>query len=227
MIRAKAGRNGHHLFQAQSEQRRTREQNKSERDLRDNKSVAKALCGATDRARVRFRLERIRQMASQVEPGDWHCDDDSQENCANETDRREPAIERNVRAEWQSIRAKNFDQPNSPGAHRKAEHSAKEREQNGFNHHLTHDMPTASAHRLADRHFFRAAAGADQKEVHEVDRADEQEEKYAGLHQQQCRTDRANVIPMEWNHQRAKAGLSHHFGLGVVFFDGGILRVDL
>ena len=38
-------------------------------------------------------------------------------------------------------------------------------------------MPAARAHRLADRHFFRASARADQKEVHQIDRADEQEEK--------------------------------------------------
>src|SRR4030095_15633865 len=50
MIGAKAGRDCHHLFQAQSEQRRTGEQHKSEGDLRDDKAVAKALRGAVDRA---------------------------------------------------------------------------------------------------------------------------------------------------------------------------------
>src|SRR6185436_7879398 len=46
VIGAKAGRNGHHVFQAQPKQRRTRKQNKRERDLRDDKSLAKALSGA-------------------------------------------------------------------------------------------------------------------------------------------------------------------------------------
>ncbi len=46
-------------------------------------------------------------------------------------------------------------------------------------------MPAARAHRLADRHFFRAAARADQEEIDQIDRADEQEEKHAGLHQQE------------------------------------------
>ena len=80
VIGAKTGRNRHHLFQAQPEQRRTREQNKSERDLRDDEAVAKALRGATHRARARFRLERIREMAAQVEPGDRHRDDDSEKH---------------------------------------------------------------------------------------------------------------------------------------------------
>ena len=41
-------RNSRHFFQAQAEQRRTREQNESERDLPDNKSMPKALSGATN-----------------------------------------------------------------------------------------------------------------------------------------------------------------------------------
>jgi hypothetical protein len=35
---------------------------------------------------------------------------------------------------------------------------------------------------LADRHFFGAAARADQEEVDQIDRADEQETKDTGLH---------------------------------------------
>ncbi len=50
MIGAKAGRHRHHLFQAQPEQRCTREQNESERYLRDDEAVANALRGAVDRA---------------------------------------------------------------------------------------------------------------------------------------------------------------------------------
>ena len=64
MIGAKAGRDRHHLFQAQPEQGGAREQNKSERDLRDDESVAKPLRGAADRAGARFRLQRVCQMAA-------------------------------------------------------------------------------------------------------------------------------------------------------------------
>ena len=88
-------------------------------------------------------------------------------------------------------------------------------------------MPAARAHRLADRHFFRAAARANQKQVHQVDRADEQEKKHAALHQPECRTDGADVIRMERKHRRAEAGLGHHFRFGIVFLDRGIVRVDL
>jgi len=101
----------------------------------------------------------------------------------------------------QTIRTENFEQPNSPGAHYKAEQSADKGEKNRLNHHLVHHVPLARAHRLADGHFFRAAARANQKQVHEVNRANEQEEKYAALHQQECRTDGTHVIRMEWKHR--------------------------
>ena len=63
-----------------------------------------------------------------------------------------------------------------------------------FHHHLRHHMPPARAHRLTDRHFFCPAARANQKQIHQVHRADEQEEKHAALHQPKCRTDGAHVI---------------------------------
>ena len=92
---------------------------------------------------------------------------------------------------------------------------------------MTHHMPAARAHRLADRHFFRAAARANQKEIDQIDRADEQEKKHAGLHQPEGRTDGAHVIRMEGKHRRAEASLGHHFRLRVVFLDRGVVRVDL
>ena len=59
MIGPETGRNRHHLFQAQPEERRASQQNESQSNLRDDESVAKALRGATNRAGARFRLERI------------------------------------------------------------------------------------------------------------------------------------------------------------------------
>jgi len=88
-------------------------------------------------------------------------------------------------------------------------------------------MPSARPHRLTNRHFFRAAARANQKKVNEVDRADEQEKKHAGLHQPKCRTNGAHVICMERKHRRAEAGLGHRFRFGIIFLDGGVVRIDL
>ena len=106
-----------------------------------------------------------------------------------------------MRPERQAIRSQNFEQPKQPRAQDDAKQSATKRQQDRFHHHLSHHMPSARAHRLADRHFFRAVARADEKEVHEVHRADEQEEKHAGLHQPKCRADGADVIGMERNHR--------------------------
>src|SRR6267378_327518 len=137
-------------------------------------------------------------MSGQAEPGDRHRDTDSQNHRANTTDGRQPAIERDMRAQRQAICPENFEQPNSPRAHRQPEQSADESQENGFDHYLSHNMRATRAHRSADRHFFRAAARADQKEVDQVNRSDEQKKKYAGLHQQKSWTNRADVLRMQW-----------------------------
>src|SRR2546428_9590647 len=116
----------------------------------------------------------MRQMSAQVEPGDRHRDPDSENYCARETDQREPAIESNVGAERQTIWPENCEQSNSPRAHRQAEQSADESQENGFDHYLSHDMRATRTHRSADRHFFRAATRADQKKVDQINRSDEQ-----------------------------------------------------
>src|SRR5437879_13922580 len=140
----------------------------------------------------------MRQMSAQVEPGDRHRDPDSENYCARETDQREPAIERNVGAERQTICPENFEQSNSPRAHRQAEQSADESQDDGFDHYLSHDMRATRAHRSADRHFFRAATRADEKEVDQINRSDEQKKKHASLHEQKGWTNRADVLRMQW-----------------------------
>jgi len=75
--------------------------------------VAKPLRGVANCAGARFRLERMRQMRAQVEPGDRYRDDDSENHSARETDGRQPAIERDMRAERQAICPENFEQSNS------------------------------------------------------------------------------------------------------------------
>src|SRR5207237_2312605 len=140
----------------------------------------------------------MRQMSAQVEPGDRHRDDDSENHGARETDQREPAIERNVRAERQAICPENFEQPNTPGSDNEPEQSADKSQKNGFNHYLSHNMRAARAHRSADRHFFRPPARTNQKKIHQIYRADEQKKKYSGLHQQKGWTNGADVLCVQW-----------------------------
>src|ERR1700736_1509728 len=105
-------------------------------------------------------------MSAQVEPGDRYRDDDSENHRAGETDGRQPAIERDMRAERQAICPENFEQSNSPRAHREAEQSADESQENGFDHYLSHNMRATRAHRSADRHFFRTSACANEKKIY-------------------------------------------------------------
>src|SRR5438105_8363078 len=113
-------------------------------------------------------------MSAEVEPGDRHRDPDSENYGARETNQREPSIECDMRAEWQTIRAENFEQPNPPGSDNEPEQSADESQENSFNHYLSHNMRAARAHRTADRHFFRASARANQKKIYQINRTDEQ-----------------------------------------------------
>jgi hypothetical protein len=146
VIGAKTGRHGHRLFEAKPEQRSTCQQDESEGDLRNDKAVAKTLSSTTHRARARFGLKRIREVAAQVEPGDGHRDDDSQCHRTEQTDQGEPSVERDMRAERQTIRAENPEQLSSPRGDQNANQSPKEGEESGFNQDLLHDMPPAGAH---------------------------------------------------------------------------------
>src|SRR6266566_9801726 len=122
-------------------------------------------------------------------------------------------------AERQAICPENFEQPDSPRAHRQAEQSADESQENGFDHYLSHDMRATRAHRSADGHFFRAATRADQKEVDQINRSDEQKKKHASLHQQKGWTNRADVLRMQWLNERSEARFGHHLRFRIVFFD--------
>ena len=105
--------------------------------------------------------------------------------------------------------------------------SAEQCELCGLNEHLTGQMCPARSQRLPNRNFLGTAVGADQKQVGEIDRANQQKHQDAGLQQQQGGTYRGDVVGMERRHDGAKAGVGDHFGLGVVSLQVGVLRVDL
>ena len=99
MIGLKARRNGHDFFQAQAKQSSAGQENERESDLRDDEPVTQILGSAADPATAGFRLESIRQITSEIEPGDRRRDYNSKNDRAHEPDRREPAVKRDLRAE--------------------------------------------------------------------------------------------------------------------------------
>ena len=101
------------------------------------------------------------------------------------------------------------------------------REQGGFDDHFPHYVPPARTQGLPDGHFLDPAVGADQKQIQEVDHADQQERKGARLHPHQNRAHACDVVCVKGRHNGAKAGIGHHLGHGIVRFQRGILRVDL
>src|ERR1700730_4525213 len=114
MIGAETGRNGHHFFQTQPEQRGAGQQNESERDLRDDEAVTQPLRSAVDRTGARFGLKCVREMTAQVEPRDRQRDHESENNGTDESDDGEPTIKDDVRAKRQTIRAEQLEQLRSP-----------------------------------------------------------------------------------------------------------------
>ena len=60
---------------------------------------------------------------------------------------------------------------------------------------------------------FDAAARPDQKQVRQVDGADQQQGEGARLHPQQSGADAANVVRVQRRHHGTKSGIGHHFGL--------------
>ena len=78
-------------------------------------------------------------------------------------------------------------------------------------------MRATRAHRSADRHFFRAATRADQKEVDQINRSDEQKKKHASLHQQKGWTNRADVLRMQWTTGDRKPASAIIFASGLSF----------
>ena len=98
-----------------------------------------------------------------------------------------------------------------------AEQSAKGSEEDRPNHHVIHYVPAARAHRSADRHVLYVAARANEKQIDEIDRADDEEEQRAALHQPEGRTDRAHVIGMQWKQRRAEPASAVMCALGLSF----------
>ena len=89
-------------------------------------------------------------------------------------------------------------------------------------------MQPAGAQRLTDAPVLSsAAAGADQKQVGEVDGADQQEQQARRPASTAERGGRRDMVRVQRHDERAKAGLGHHLAFGIVCFERGILRVDL
>src|SRR5690242_5132782 len=108
----------------------------------------------------------MRQISAQIEPGDRHRDGDSENHSANKTDARQPAIERDMGPERQAICAENFEQSNSPRAHRETEQTADESQENGFDHYLPHNVRATCAHRPPNGHVFCTSTGPNEKKIY-------------------------------------------------------------
>ena len=88
-------------------------------------------------------------------------------------------------------------------------------------------MPAARPQSLPYRQFLDSPAGADQKQVCQVDRADQQERQGAALHPQQRGANARDVVRAERRHHGPEAGVGEHLRLRIVPFQGIVLSVNL
>ncbi len=146
--------------------------------------MAQALSGAAGRSAASLGLERVSQMASEVEPGDGRCQDDGQDDGSGQGGESHSNIEGDVSSQRQLIGAQRTQETDSASPGRDPEQPSNQREQHGLDHRFAHHVPSARAQCLPDGQFLGSTTGTDEKQVHKIDCADQEKSKYAGLQQQ-------------------------------------------
>ena len=195
--------------------------------MRDDEAVPQALHGAVTGSTARFCLQPVGKVFPKVEPGNRNGQQNRDRHSRGEPRHGHSRIEGDVSAQRQAIRAQLFEELDPRGAYAEPEQRSHKREQRDFHQHLADHVPAARAQRLPDCHLLRAAIGADQQQVRQVDHADQQESQRARLHQQQSGTDGSDVIGVQGDYQGTESGIGHHFRFGIVAFQGIVLRIDL
>ena len=94
---------------------------------------------------------------------------------------------------------------------------ATEAQQNGFNHDLTQEVAATGSEGLTHGEFLGATVGADEKEVHEVDRTDEEQGEDADLEEKQNGPDFAHVVGVERIDVGVVVRVADELGVGIIF----------
>ncbi len=153
---------------------------------------------------------------------------DSQErSAATKRDQCQARVEGNVTSQGQAIGSQHAQQADSAGAGGEPEQSSGQREQGGLDEHFAYHVPPARAQRLPHGQFLGSATGADQKQVVRLTAPISRRASAPACINSRVGRIGCDVVGMQGHHHGTKAGIGHHFGLGVVRFQRGILRVDL
>ena len=226
MIGPEARRDGHCALKAKPQHARSIQQHECQSYLGDHKAVAQDLNGPARRCATGFGMEHVTWAQPKIEPGNGRRQQDAQDDGCGKSHRRYSRVESNAGAKRQPSSTQRSHQPYSAGPDGETEQPSCQREQRGFNHNFRHDKPSARAQRLPDGCLFRPGTGSDEKEIHQVDHADQQQQEHSRLEQQQGGSHRRHLVGMKRYDHRTKSGVGHLFALWVVLLEGRILRVN-
>ena len=162
-----------------------------------------------------------------MKPGDGRREHETEDGRAEHRGEREASVDGDLRAEGQLIGAERRQQPDAGRADSDAEQPAGRGQEHGFHGDLADEARAAGAEGAADRELARPAGRADQQQVHQIHRADHQQEEDAGLRQEHERPDRRDVVRVKRDNDRSESGTRDHRGFRIVAFEHGILRVEL
>src|SRR5476649_1151714 len=172
MVRPEAGRNTHRTFETKPEQAGPSQQHEYQGSLRHDEAMAQNLSGAAAASSSTLRLKRITQRASKIKPGDWRRQNGAHNNGCGQGGQGQPRIEGDAASQGQAAGAQHGQEADTAGADGEPEQSSGQRQHGGLDYHFAYDVSPACAERLPDGQFLDPATGADQKQVHKVDRAD-------------------------------------------------------
>ncbi len=176
---------------------------------------------------ARSGLERITELTAKVEPGDRHREHGAQEDGGDQGYQRQTRVKCDAAPQGQAIGAEHAQQANPASANGETQETSGEGERRGLDNRFGNNMPSAGTQRPPNRQLLHPATRADQKKVDQVHGADQQKDERARLQQQQSGPNRGNVIGLQRHDHGTESGIGDHFGLWVVHFQGGILRVEL
>ena len=98
-------------------------------------------------------------------------------------------------------------QPKRPFPEEEAEETADGGKEHRLGQELAAEPPEARAEGLAGRHLSRAATGAHEHQVGDVEAPDEEHEKHATPEQEQHRLHVLDDVLLEWHDGRVEAGI--------------------
>ena len=147
--------------------------------------VAQAERGAGGGAPAGLRLEGGGEVGPEIVPDDRNRESDAEKHRGDEADEGEPGVEFDLGAQGHPGGAEEAEEVDAERADQGPQQPADQSEQERLAQHLRGDMAAARPEGLAHGEILHAPTGADEQQVGEINRADDEQEQAAGLEQEE------------------------------------------